>query len=145
MEAVPSRIVVVGVALFDGDGRVLAGRRHSGGWEFPGGKVEPGESEQEAAVRECAEELGVRVELATRLDGEQPCGPHHILRIWAGHITAGSPQALDHAELRWVTATELPTLDWLPADVPFLSEVIARLSRARQEAHQAKGEGAAAG
>jgi 8-oxo-dGTP diphosphatase len=119
--------VVVGVALYDGAGRVLAGRRHSGGWEFPGGKVEPGETEQAAGVRECAEELGVRVEVGERVDGEQPCGAGHVLHVWTGRITAGDPAPLDHAELRWVTAAELPALDWLPADIPFLPAVAARL------------------
>ncbi len=118
---------MVGVALFDGVGRVLAARRRAGGWEFPGGKVEPGESERAAAVRECAEELGVRVQLAGRLPGEQPCGDGYRLRVWAGRVVAGEPEPRDHDELRWVGRAELAGLDWLPADVPFVHEVANRL------------------
>jgi 8-oxo-dGTP diphosphatase len=118
---------VVGVALYDGAGRVLAARRRGGGWEFPGGKVEAGEGQAEAAVRECAEELGVRVELERALPGAEPCGNGYTLHVWAGRIVSGEPQALDHAELRWVDAAELTRLDWLPADVPFLAAVADRL------------------
>jgi 8-oxo-dGTP diphosphatase len=126
---VPRRRVVVGVALYDGAGRVLAGRRREGGWEFPGGKVEPGERQRAAAVRECAEELGVRVALSGRLPGAQPCGNGYLLRIWSGAIVPGepAPQPREHAELRWVGRAELADLAWLPADVPFLPEVAGRL------------------
>jgi 8-oxo-dGTP diphosphatase len=117
----------VGVALYDGAGRVLAGRRRSGGWEFPGGKVEPGERQRHAAVRECAEELGVRVRVGRRLPGAEPCGNGYVLMIWTGAIVAGQPRPLDHAELRWVNRAELGTLDWLTPDVPFLPAVAGRL------------------
>jgi 8-oxo-dGTP diphosphatase len=120
---------VVGVALYDGLGRVLAGRRRDGGWEFPGGKVERGERQRVAAVRECAEELGVRVVLSRRLPGAQPCGNGYTLYVWAGRILAGRPRALDHAELRWVAAAELPHLDWLAPDIPFLLAVREGLGR----------------
>jgi len=113
-------VVVVGVALRDGAGRVLAARRHGAGWELPGGKVEVGESERTAGVRECAEELGVQVELLTRLPGREPCGEWHVLRVWTGRIVAGTPVPLVHAELRWVGPDELAGLDWLPADQPFV-------------------------
>ena len=121
------RRVVVGVALFDGAGRVLVARRRGGGWEFPGGKVEPGESERAAAVRECAEELGVRVEVSDRLPGAQPCGNGYRLRVWAGRVVAGEPEPREHAELRWAGREDLAGLAWLPADVPFLTEIGRRL------------------
>jgi 8-oxo-dGTP diphosphatase len=121
------RRVVVGVALYDGAGRVLAARRRGGGWEFPGGKVEPGERERAAAVRECAEELGVRVELSGRLRGEQPCGNGYRLRVWAGRVVEGEPRPREHAELRWAGRDELAALDWLPADFPFVPDVTRRL------------------
>jgi 8-oxo-dGTP diphosphatase len=121
------RRVVVGVALRDGAGRVLVARRHGGGWEFPGGKVEPGESEPAAAVRECLEELGVRVAVTGRLPGSQPCGNGYRLRVWTGRVVAGEPRPLAHAELRWVGSGELAGLAWLPADVPFQTEIARKL------------------
>jgi len=119
--------VVVGVALLDGGGRVLAARRRAGGWEFPGGKVEPGESERAAAVRECAEELGVRVAVTRRLPGWQHCGDGYRLRIWVGRVVEGEPEPREHAELRWTARAELAGLAWLPADVPFVADIARRL------------------
>ena len=73
-----ARVVVVGAALFAG-GRLLAARRVApaalaGGWELPGGKVDPGETDEEALVRELHEELGVSVQLVERVPGEWPLG-----------------------------------------------------------------------
>jgi 8-oxo-dGTP diphosphatase len=111
--------VVVGVALLDGAGRVLAARRrHPPGWELPGGKVEPGESEPEAVVRECREELGVTVRVAGRVGPDVPVGDGWTLRAWTGRIVAGEPVPYEHAELRWVPLAELDRLDWLPGDRP---------------------------
>lgn len=122
------RTVIVAAALVEG-GRVLAGERPEGGWEFPGGKVEPGETHEDALVRECREELGVDVELSGRLPGEQPIGGHAVLRIWTGRIIRGEPVAHDHRELRWLGADELDTVDWLAPDVPFLPELRQVLGR----------------
>jgi 8-oxo-dGTP diphosphatase len=130
-QAPASSRVVVGVALTDPAGRVLAARRPTGGWELPGGKVEPGESEPAAAVRECAEELGVRVEVDARLPGSQPCGAGYLLRVWTGRILAGTPQRREHAELRWVAHDELAGLAWLPADRPFVRLLAERLGAER--------------
>ena len=127
---VGGRRVVVGAVLVDGHSRVLAAERTEGGWEFPGGKVEPGESEPEAVIRECQEELGVPVALDGALDGGQPiAGGGYELRLWTGRVVHGEPVPLVHARLRWVPVTELTELDWLPADRPFLPQVLARLCR----------------
>jgi 8-oxo-dGTP diphosphatase len=120
--------VVVGAALLD-QGRVLAARRSAppevaGGWEFPGGKVDPGESEREALVRECREELGVEVEPLGRLDGEQALKTGFVLRLWSARLVAGEPSALeDHDALRWLGPDELDDVAWLAADRPFLPAV----------------------
>lgn len=110
------------------DGRVLAARRvrPAGGWEFPGGKVEPDESPAAAIERECREELGVSVralsQLATADDG---CIE---LILWHVLLLAGTPAALqDHDELRWLTSAELADVDWLPIDRELLGAVGALL------------------
>jgi 8-oxo-dGTP diphosphatase len=124
------RQVVVGVAIVN-DGRVLAALRPGaeGGWEFPGGKVEPGESDQAAAVREIEEELGVRITVGSVLEGEQPIGNQYVLRIYLAELAGyeWSPTLREHAEIRWVRAADLGTLDWLPADRPFLATLRDRL------------------
>jgi 8-oxo-dGTP diphosphatase len=123
------RQVVVGVAIV-ADGRVLAALRPGaeGGWEFPGGKVEPGESDRAAAVREIEEELGVRITVGPALEGEQPIGDKYVLRVYLAELTDHwSPTLREHAEIRWVRAADLGTLDWLPADQPFLDTLRDRL------------------
>jgi mutator protein MutT len=121
---------VVGAAIVR-DGRVLAARRSAphplaGGWEFPGGKVEPGESEADALVRECQEELGVTVAVTERL-GQARAEPI-VLTLYAAELAAGAPAPLvDHDELRWVLAAELDSLAWLPIDRELLPAVRKRL------------------
>ena len=131
---------VVGAALVDDRRRVLVAQRGSGPlaglWEFPGGKVEPGESDLSALVRECAEELGVVVQPETflgevPLDGVVAGGAPgaSTLRVWWGRITAGELFAHEHTELRWLGAGELEDLDWIAADRPLLPAVRALLTR----------------
>jgi 8-oxo-dGTP diphosphatase len=120
---------VVGVALLDTSGRVLAAERakpaHLAGlWEFPGGKVEDGETDLAALVRECAEELDVVVEPGERLGDDIPLpGGTAVLRVWTGRIATGTPRALEHRSLRWLTAEELDDVPWLPADRPLVDEL----------------------
>jgi 8-oxo-dGTP diphosphatase len=131
---------VVGVALVDRQQRVLVAQRGSGAlaglWEFPGGKVEPGESDLAALVRECTEELGVQV-LPGAFLGEVPLDGvvaggtpgASTLRVWSGRIVAGELVAHEHSELRWLTADALEDLDWIPADRPLLPAVRTLLTR----------------
>ncbi|WP_236826004.1 MULTISPECIES: (deoxy)nucleoside triphosphate pyrophosphohydrolase [unclassified Blastococcus] len=132
-------VQVVGAALVEGD-RVLVAQRSGGPfdgcWEFPGGKVDPGETDLAALVRECAEELGVTV--APRsflgevpLDGVVAGGAPgaSTMRVWEARITHGRPVAREHAELRWVGAADLDALDWIPADRPLLPAVRLLLTR----------------
>ena len=117
------RVVVAGVVI-DGSGRLLAARRTSppelaGGWELPGGKVEPGESEPEALRRELREELGIDTRVGERLDGEWPLGEGYVLRAYVVTVTGGDPQPLaDHDALRWLEPGTWTDFDWLPADRP---------------------------
>ena len=126
--------IVVGAAIVH-DGRVLAARRSAppafaGGWEFPGGKVEPGETPAGALARECREELGVAVRVGDLL-GTADIRPGFELHVYAATLLGGEPQPLqDHDELRWLAATELDEVPWLPADRPLLAAVRGRLGPA---------------
>ncbi|MGC5288164.1 (deoxy)nucleoside triphosphate pyrophosphohydrolase [Micromonospora sp. DT231] len=119
--------VIVGAAIIR-DGRVLACARAAppevaGMWEFPGGKVEPGETETDALVRECAEELAVRVEIGDRV-GRNVRMAHgrSVLKVYAARLLHGDePRALEHEALRWLTADELDSVTWLPADTPIVA------------------------
>ncbi len=130
-------LVVVGAAIVR-DRRVLAARRsapaaHAGGWEFPGGKVEPGESPEAALARECREELGVQITVGEQLGAQTALaeqlgdiGPGFALYVYVAELTVCSPEPrpLDaHDALRWLSAAELHDVAWLPADRPLLPAV----------------------
>ena len=127
-----SRVVeVVGAAILR-DGRCLAARRGPrmslpGKWEFPGGKVEPGEDADAALVREIAEELDVTIAVGERLGTTQLPGSAVRLSVYLATIVQGEPAAREHDAIRWCAPVELEALDWAEADVPLVSEVLARL------------------
>ncbi|MEJ3742007.1 (deoxy)nucleoside triphosphate pyrophosphohydrolase [Actinomycetes bacterium KLBMP 9797] len=119
--------MIVGAAIIV-NGRVLACARAdppevAGMWEFPGGKVEPGESDAEALVRECEEELNVRVAVGERVGPEVPLAHGRaVLRVYAAQLLdGGEPERLEHAELRWLAPDELDSVRWLPADAPIVT------------------------
>jgi 8-oxo-dGTP diphosphatase len=119
--------IIVGAAII-ADGRVLACARSdppevAGMWEFPGGKVEEGETDVEALIRECDEELGVRVEVGDRVGRDVRLGHGRaLLRVYRARLLDGDlPRALEHAELRWLAADELDSVAWLPADAPIVA------------------------
>jgi 8-oxo-dGTP diphosphatase len=119
--------VVVAAAIVR-SGLVLAAHRTDAGWEFPGGKVEAGESESAALTRECNEELGVVIEVDSLL-ATSTISAGWTLHLYACALLTGSPRALlDHSELRWVGASALEDLEWLPADRPLLPAVVELLS-----------------
>lgn len=124
--------VVVGAAILRG-GRLLAAQRGSppelaGGWELPGGKVEPGESDEAALLRECQEELGVTIRLGERVGGDWALGAGWVLRVWTATLVEGEPRPLeDHSDLRWLAAGELRDVAWLPADLPVVDRLAALL------------------
>jgi 8-oxo-dGTP diphosphatase len=119
--------LVVGAAIVRA-GRVLAARRTTppalaGGWEFPGGKVEPGEGADHALVREVAEELGCTVEVTGWLTPTVPVTDALALRVATARLVEGEPDPAEHDAVRWLAAGELDDVDWLPADRPFLPEL----------------------
>jgi len=129
--AEPSRRVVVGAAILEGD-RVLAARRTApvaaaGRWEFPGGKVEPGETPEQALVREIAEELGCTIGVTGWLAGEAPIGETHLLTVAVAHLVSGDPVPREHDLVRWLVADDLDSVDWLEPDRPFLPELRTRM------------------
>jgi len=129
---VTERVVVAGVVI-DGSGRLLAARRTAppelaGGWELPGGKVEPGESEPEALRRELREELGIQTDVGARLAGEWPLRDGYVLRAYVVTVTAGDPRPLaDHDALRWLEPGTWADFDWLPADRPAVAAAVTGL------------------
>lgn len=121
--------IVVAVALIDRDGRVLvqqrpAGKAHGGLWEFPGGKVEPGERPEAALIRELAEELAIAVEsacLAPATFASEPVGEDHLLLLlYVCRKWSGVPRAIAAAELRWLRPVQLHALAMPPADRPLI-------------------------
>lgn len=127
--------LVVGAIIVDSlshPTRVLAARRSKpaelrGKWEFPGGKVEPDETPQQALVRELQEELSVRIVVGEEV-GEWPINEHLQLLLYLAEITEGNPTpGEDHDEVRWLATHELDRVDWLPTDaaaLPALTKAI---------------------
>ncbi|MDQ0664962.1 8-oxo-dGTP diphosphatase [Arthrobacter ulcerisalmonis] len=133
-------IQVVGGAVVDrlaDPAALLVARRSApehlaGLWEFPGGKVEPGEEPETALLRELAEELGIGVHLGPELHAETPEGwplnDRASMRVWFAEVTHGEPMPLeDHDELRWVDLHDreaVLALPWIPADYPIVHALL---------------------
>lgn len=122
-------MTVVAVALADGDGRVLLQQRApdramAGLWEFPGGKVEEGETPETALVREIEEELGVTLDPGAIMPAcfaSAPLGDRHmILLLYLCRAWRGEPAPLDAAALRWASTAEMRSLPMPPADAPLI-------------------------
>ena len=153
MTAVTSRLVVAAAIVDDPDlPRVLLAARRSsppemaGLWEFPGGKVDRGETPEDALRRELREELGVEVELGDELPGPDDggAGEHGaavgmawpldavaasgrplVMRLWLARVTAGTPRPLeDHDEVRWLGPGEWRDVPWIPADLAIVDALL---------------------
>lgn len=119
-------IEVVGAAIIDGN-NVLAMQRSdqmtlSGLWEFPGGKVEIGETETGALIREIKEELDTDIEIIDYLDEasyDYSFGTVR-LKVYTAKIISGDITLKEHSDKKWLKADELNTLDWAPVDIPLL-------------------------
>ncbi|GIG20822.1 DNA mismatch repair protein MutT [Cellulomonas chitinilytica] len=134
-------VLVVAAALvddLDDPTALLAARRAvparlAGRWEFPGGKVDPGEAPQDALHREIREELGVRIALGGELvgpdDGAWRLSDDYVMRLWLAELVDGTPAPLvEHDELRWLPVGQWLDVPWLDADVRIVEALVARVS-----------------
>ena len=115
--------IEVAAAIITHNGRVFATQRGYGefkdGWEFPGGKMEPGETPQQALVREIQEELDTEIEvgeLVETVEYDYP-GFHLTMHCFLCTVRSGALVLKEHEAARWLTGEELNDVDWLPADV----------------------------
>ena len=123
-------IEVVAAIIQDEKGRVLATQRgygeYEGWWEFPGGKIESGESHTTALVREIWEELSVMIipdEWLCTVEYDYP-NFHLTMHCALCHIVQGKVQLNEHASAKWLTKEELDSVNWLPADVEVVTYLL---------------------
>ena len=124
------KIVNVVGAFVQRDGKILICRRPKNKaqallWEFAGGKIEAGESKQDALVRECVEELAVTISV-----GEELCAVTYDypevtvnLTVFFASILSGGPRCLEHEEIRWITADQIDDFEFCPADVEIIEKI----------------------
>lgn len=129
-------MIVVAVALVDADGRVLVQQRPNSGsmaglWEFPGGKIEQGETPEAALIRELQEELGIDTQaacLAPMTFASEVLGNKHLLLLlYVCRKWQGVPRPLHASALQWVMPVQLHALDMPPADKPLIALIEALL------------------
>ena len=100
-------------------------------WEFVGGKLEPGETKEQALIRECKEELGVTLAVGQsfmEVVHEYPDITVH-LTLFLAEIQEGQPQKLEHNDIRWITPEEIPSFEFCPADQEILEKIIATFGK----------------
>lgn len=121
-------INVVAAIIRDGD-CIFATQRGYGefkdGWEFPGGKVEEGETPQEALKREIEEELETEIEVGDYLTTIEYDYPkfHLSMKCYWAKIVEGKPVLLEHEAAKWLTKETLDSVEWLPADITIINKV----------------------
>lgn len=131
------KTIEVVAAIIVHDDKILATQRGYGdfkdGWEFPGGKMDPGETAEEAIVREIQEELRVTIvpeKLLTTVDCDYP-NFHLTMHCFVSRIAQGTIELVEHEAMKWLTREELDSVDWLPADVEVVEELKKHLDIAK--------------
>jgi 8-oxo-dGTP diphosphatase len=123
-------LIVVTAAVIEKDAKILAARRGrgkhlAGFWEFPGGKLEAGETPEQCLARELAEEFGIESRVGEFIGESVFDYGEKIIRLIAYQVVhlAGEFQLEDHDEIRWLSLNELEDILWAPADIPLLEPV----------------------
>ena len=120
---------VVAAIIHDGEGRIFATQRGygrwKGWWEFPGGKIEPGETPEEALKREIREELDTDISIERLFDTiEYDYTDFHLsMQCYWCHIDGGRLKLNEHEAARWLPKEELSTVQWLPADIQLIDKI----------------------
>jgi len=123
------KVVPVVAAVIRKDGKIFATQRGYGefkdGWEFPGGKIEPGETPQQALKREIEEELGIEITVGDLIDAVDYDYPdfHLHMQCFRAEITDGTIELREHEAAKWLTADTIRTVDWLPADRELVEKI----------------------
>lgn len=126
-------IEVVGAAILK-DNKVLAMQRSEqmslpGMWEFPGGKVESSETEEQALIREIKEELNIEIKILDYIN--EATYPYDFgtvsLKVYTAEIVAGTISLAEHSDGKWLEAKEMANLNWAPVDIPAVEEIMKRL------------------
>lgn len=119
------QVHVVGAVIENEQGEILCALRSEqmtlpNVWEFPGGKIEQGESKEQALIREIQEELGCTIAVFEQVADTTHTYEQVIVRLetFLAKITKGQPTLSEHAEMRWVKRANLKDLNWAPADIP---------------------------
>ncbi|OIN67602.1 DNA mismatch repair protein MutT [Exiguobacterium sp. KRL4] len=128
-------ISVVGAVVINSKDEVLCALRSPvmslpNLWEFPGGKIEPGERPEESLFREIQEELNCTIQVDAHIETTRYEYEKVIVELstFQSTIVSGAPEALEHAELRWVPVKQLDSLNWAPADVPAVEKIMKAFS-----------------
>ena len=122
-------IHVVAAIITDASGRIFATQRGYGEWkdwwEFPGGKIEPGETPEEALRREIREELDIDITVGSLLATVEYDYPafHLSMQCFLCTLPAGTPRLLEHEDARWLTREDLDSVRWLPADESIIKQL----------------------